>query len=242
MSVGAQPAGASGARRRGSHRAQLTAVLLAVAVGAAVGAGLYFVVRPHAPAAPAAAVVSMRHGLYGGATWAPGARPAPAITTLRDQNGARFSLSSLHGHPVALVFFDSHCHQECPLEGRQLAAAERTLPAAQRPSLLVVSVNPLDTPASVAHAVREWGLAGVAPWHWLMGTRAQLRPVWSEYHIQVSKPIDGDINHTEALYLIDKRGDERAAYLWPFASRFATYDMRALATGARATRTRGTKA
>ena len=43
-------------------------------------------------------------------------------------------------------------------------------------------------------------------------------------------PIDGDINHTEALYLIDRHGDERAGYLWPFKSRFATYDMRVLAT------------
>ena len=72
---------------------------------------------PPSPSAP--------HGLYGQATWAAGAHAAPPITTLRDQSGQRFSLGSLHGHTVALVFFDSHCHQECPLEGRELAAAER---------------------------------------------------------------------------------------------------------------------
>jgi cytochrome oxidase Cu insertion factor (SCO1/SenC/PrrC family) len=176
------------------------------------------------------ATVSIRHGLYGDATWAPGAVPAPPITTLHDQNGASFSLASLHGRTVALVFFDSHCRQECPLEGRQLAAAERRLPAAQRPELVVVSVNPQDTGASVREAIRSWGLAGVAPWHWLMGTHKQLARIWTKYHIQVSPPIDGDINHTEALYLIDRSGYERVGYLWPFASRFATYDMRTLAT------------
>ncbi|MGH2871170.1 MAG: SCO family protein [Solirubrobacteraceae bacterium] len=203
--------------------------LAAVLLGAGIGAGFHYLTK-RSPALTAASVVYMRHGLYGDATWAAGAVPAPPINTLRDQTGGRFALSSLHGHTVALVFFDSYCHQECPLEGRQLATAERALPAAQRPQLVVVSVNPKDTSASVAKAIREWGLAGVSPWHWLMGTHQQLARIWAAYHIQVSPPIDGDINHTEALYLIDRRGDERAGYLWPFASRFATYDMRALAT------------
>jgi cytochrome oxidase Cu insertion factor (SCO1/SenC/PrrC family) len=218
--------GASGRVGRGLV---LGAALLAVAIGGIVGVGMYLLFKP-ASTRLATTVVTMRHGLYGDATWAAGSVSAPAINTLRDQSGSRFALSSLHGHSVALVFFDSYCHQECPLEGRQLAAAERALPAAQRPDLLVVSVNPKDSPASVAKAIRAWGLAGVAPWHWLMGTHSQLAKIWAEYNIQVSPPIDGDINHTEALYLIDRHGDERAGYLWPFRSRFATYDMRALAT------------
>lgn len=201
--------------------------LLAIAIGGGVGAALYLLLRP--ASAPKPATITMRHGLYGDATWAAGTRPAPAINTLHDQSGSRFRLSALHGHTVAIAFFDSYCHQECPLEGRQLAAAEQRLPRAQRPVLVVVSVNPKDTGQSVARALREWGLAGVAPWHWLMGTHAQLAKVWAAYNIQVSPPVDGDINHTEALYLVDRRGNERAGYLWPFGSRFATYDMRALA-------------
>src|SRR5579862_946557 len=58
-------------------------------------------------AAPAA--MATRYGLRGDATWAEGARPAPAIATLRDQAGRRFSLASLRGRTVAIVFFDSHC-------------------------------------------------------------------------------------------------------------------------------------
>jgi cytochrome oxidase Cu insertion factor (SCO1/SenC/PrrC family) len=203
--------------------------LLALVIGGGVGVGLYLLTRP-ASVPLTAKTVLMRNGLYGDATWAAGSVKAPAINALRDQSGSHFALSSLHGHTFAIAFFDSYCHQECPLEGRQLAAAERRLPAAQRPQLVVVSVNPKDTAASVTKAIGEWGLAGVAPWHWLMGTHAQLARVWSEYGIQVSPPVDGDINHTEALYLVDRKGYERAGYLWPFASRFATYDMRALAT------------
>jgi cytochrome oxidase Cu insertion factor (SCO1/SenC/PrrC family) len=202
--------------------------LAAVVFGVGVGVGLHYLLK-RTPALSATNVL-MRHGLYGDATWAPRALPAPAVNMLHDQSGSRFTLGSLHGHTVALVFFDSHCHQECPLEGRQLAAAELRIPAAQRPDLLVVSVNPKDSEASVAKAIRDWGLAGVSPWHWLMGTHKQLARIWAEYNIEVSPPIAGDINHTEALYLIDRAGYERAGYLWPFASRFATYDMRALAT------------
>jgi cytochrome oxidase Cu insertion factor (SCO1/SenC/PrrC family) len=223
-----EPVLSRGGSGRVSRRAVLGVALLAVAIGGGAGIALHLVLKRSAPLT--ASIVSMRNGLYGDATWAAGSVAAPAISTLRDQSGSRFTLSSLHGHPVAIAFFDSYCHQECPLEGRQLAAAELRLPRAQRPDLVVVSVNPKDTPASVAKAVREWGLAGVAPWHWLMGSHKQLATVWAEYHISVSPPIDGDINHTEALYLLDRQGDERAGYLWPFASRFATYDMRVLAT------------
>ena len=175
------------------------------------------------------AVVRTRNGLFGEASWPAGKKPAPPIHTLRDQNGQPFSLSSLHGRTVAMVFFDSHCKQECPLEGRALARAEASMPAAQRPVLVAVSVNPADTHRSVAQAIREWGLAKEGTWYWLMGTKAKLAPIWSEYHIQVSPPIDGDIQHTEALYLIDKGGYMRSVYLWPFADTFVTKDLRHLA-------------
>jgi cytochrome oxidase Cu insertion factor (SCO1/SenC/PrrC family) len=99
--------------------------------------------------------------------------------------------------------------------------------------LVVVSVNPLDTPASTRAAIRAWGLAGVAPWHWLRGSHTQLAPVWKAYHIFVA-PEKGDISHTEALYLIDRRGDERSGYMYPYAPPRVAHDMRALAS-ARAT-------
>ena len=78
-------------------------------------------------------VRSRAPALHGEATWAPGARPAPAIARLRDQSGRAFSLAALRGHTVVIAFLDSHCTAACPLEGRALAAAEQTLASAQRP-------------------------------------------------------------------------------------------------------------
>jgi cytochrome oxidase Cu insertion factor (SCO1/SenC/PrrC family) len=203
--------------------------VLAVVIGVGVGVVIH---QLTARSAAAPEVAQFRYGMHGTAAWPEGAQVAPMINTLPDQTRHLFSLASLRGRTVAIVFFDSHCHQECPLEGRALSAAERVLPASQRPVLVAVSVNPQDTPASAASAVRAWGLAAVAQWHWVMGTRRQLAPIWAAYHIYVSpKPINGDINHTEALYLVDRRGYERSAYLWPFASKFVTLDLRTLARG-----------
>jgi cytochrome oxidase Cu insertion factor (SCO1/SenC/PrrC family) len=218
-----------GGSTSGTHRAGLRRAVLVLTVAGLVGAGggaaaHALLARP----APAAHIVSERFGMEGQAAWAGGTRAAPAIDTLVDQTGRRFSLASLRGRPVALVFFDSHCNQECPLEGRELASAESSLPAAQRPVLVAVSVNPLDTPASAAKAARAWGLALLAPWHWLLGTRAQLAPIWREYSIYVGKPVNGDIPHTEALILIDRRGYERSGYLYPFGQRFVIHDLGAL--------------
>jgi cytochrome oxidase Cu insertion factor (SCO1/SenC/PrrC family) len=233
-------AGAGVAPEPRRSRPPLRALAIVAAVAICVGLGIGLAVhalrgkgRGSPPRLSARAngepIVRMRNGLYGEATWAAGARPAPQINTLSDQRGQPFSLSSLRGRNVAMVFFDSHCHQECPLEGRALARADSALPAAQRPVVVAVSVNPADTRASVAVAMRDWGLASVGSWYWLMGAKARLAPIWRAYHIQVSPPINGDIQHTEALYLIDRRGDMRSAYLWPFAGHFVTSDLRTLA-------------
>ena len=209
--------------------ARIVAVGLA-AIGLAVGFGVGVRLLVAGGATKSVAqIVHQRHGMFGPASWAPGVRPAPAIRGLSDQHGQPFSLAALRGRTVAIVFFDSHCHQECPLEGHALAAAERTLPRAERPVLVAVSVNPQDTRASVTAAVRAWGLAGLAPWYWLVGTRRQLRPAWAGYHIYVGPKVNGDIAHTEAVYLIDRQGYERSAYLYPFAPTFVTHDLRRLA-------------
>jgi cytochrome oxidase Cu insertion factor (SCO1/SenC/PrrC family) len=212
--------------RRDRHRIGLW-LLAVVFAGIAIGAGIGLLSR--GSSRPGTAIVSSRYGMDGMASWAAGARLAPAISTLIDQHGRRFSLGSLHGRTVALVFFDSHCTSECPLEGRELAATESALPRAQRPVLVAVSVNAADTRASAARAIRKWGLAAVAPWYWLMGPRKKLAPVWGAYHIFVGPKVNGDIAHTEALYLIDRHGYERSGYLYPFGERFLSHDLRVLA-------------
>ncbi len=231
MEAGAHTHADPHGRRPGATRVIATvacAALAGVAIGLGVGVHYLFTQPATAPAATATGVK-----LGGAATWAAGAQPAPPITALRDQAGRPFSLRSLRGRTVAMAFFDSYCTQACPLEGRAIAFAEASLPAAERPVLVVVSVNPLDTPASTRAAARRWGLSEVGAWHWLRGSHAQLARVWSAYRIFVAPAASGDISHTAALYLIDRRGYERSAYVYPFYPHFVTLDLRTL-TGARA--------
>jgi protein SCO1 len=165
--------------------------------------------------------------IQGQAVWPAGLRRAPDFS-LPDQSGRLFSLTSLRGRPVVLTFMDSHCHQECPLEGRALAAALRMVPRAERPIVLVVSVNPwADTPASGRRAIRRFGLASFR-WRWLLDSRSRLEPVWHRYGIEVRRAT-GDIEHTDALYLIDSRGFERAGIVYPFLPTWISDDLKTLA-------------
>jgi protein SCO1/2 len=200
-------------------------VLLAAVVLGAGGGALIKVLTGSGTAAAGPALPT----LHGQAVWHAGARRAPNVT-LRDQTGAVVSLASLRGRPVLLTFLDSQCKSSCPIEGRQLGSILRRLPAVQRPTLVIVSVNHAgDTPAGIRRSLAEWRLNG--PWavHWLnASTRAQLASVWRAYGVRVI-PKTNDVVHSLTLYLIDRRGYERTAYLFPFLQGFVQRDLGRLA-------------
>jgi cytochrome oxidase Cu insertion factor (SCO1/SenC/PrrC family) len=201
-------------------------VLLAIAAGAILGIGSGLVV--HSLAGEQAEGGLGLPSLHGQVSWSAGERPAPPFA-LRDQTGAFVSLGGLRSRPVLLTFFDSHCVEQCPIMGRQLADLLRRMPSADRPTLVLVSVNPAgDTPASIRRAMREWRLAGPWRWHWLRGTKRELASVWRDYGITV-EPTTNDITHGLALYLIDRKGFERPGYLFPFLPNFVTLDLQRLA-------------
>ncbi|HEY8647164.1 MAG TPA: SCO family protein [Gaiellaceae bacterium] len=198
------------------------AVSVAAAAVVGVAIGVAFHGRLSGSAAADSAAVPKLHGQ---ATWGVGSRAAPTFA-LRDQRGRRVSLASLRGRTIALTFLDSLCKEACPIEGQMLASAIRQVAVGARPQLLVISVDPAgDTPRSIARAEREWRLpAGTI---WLMGTHAQLKPVWDAYQITVD-PVSGDIVHSTAVYLLDKRGFERAGFLMPFVPGLVADDLRVL--------------
>jgi len=195
----------------------LAGAIAAVAATVALAAGF---VLHSSPASGGRAAVH----LHGDAVWGAGSRPAPPIR-LRDQRGRTTSLAALRGRVLLVTFMDSHCTTECPVEGHQLAVVQRAFPAASRPEIVVVSVNPADTPRSARRFARRRGWHG--EWRWLMGSAAQLKRVWRAYGIEVD-PTSHDIVHSAALYIIDRRGDERSGYVAPFLPKLVTADVRAL--------------
>ena len=187
----------------------------AVVVGAGVAIGIA-VARdsgggPSAAAAPADP----------GTTWPSGARRAPGFA-LRDQAGRAIGLRTLRGRTVVMAFIDPLCRNHCPFEARVLNDVTRRLPAGSKPTIVAVSVNPWgQAHANLRLDEQRWHL--VPEWRWALGGFRQLEQVWQRYAIGVqvrTKTVGGvtvhEVDHTEAAYVIDAQGFERALFLWPY--------------------------
>lgn len=167
-----------------------------------------------------------RPRLRGIEVFARGVHRAPHFA-LRDQYGHIITTHHLRGHIVALTFLDSRCRQECPIAGRELAAAQRRLGSHSPLTVVIISVDPKgDTPRSAETFVRHAGLHG--RWYWLFGTRQRLAPVWRKYGIEV-QPARHDVVHTAAVYLIDRTGSVRVVDGVPFFAWQLAESVRALA-------------
>jgi cytochrome oxidase Cu insertion factor (SCO1/SenC/PrrC family) len=154
--------------------------------------------------------------------WPAAKRRAPDFA-LRDQTGAPISLRAHRGRIVILTFIDPVCTTLCPLEAKALDRVEQELPAAQRPAVVAVSVNPWgDEPRFFRADARKWQLG--PSWRWAVGSRAQLARVWQAYAIAVrirrfraAGVTTHRVDHTEVAYVIDRRGFERALFVYPFS-------------------------
>ena len=197
-----------------------------VAAGAA--AGIYFASRPDAEAtsAPPASDAPA-------ATWAAGAKRAPDFR-LADEHGRPVSLGALRGRPVVITFIDPLCRDYCPTEAQHLNDVVSAFPQAQKPAVVAVSVNVAgNTKGNLLLDRRKWQL--VPEWRWAIGPEAQLGRVWRSYHVQVivsTKKIAGvkvrQVAHTEAAYVVDANGFQRAVFLWPYTAAGVERTLRSL--------------
>src|SRR5271154_5340425 len=111
--------------------------------------------------------------------------PAAPDFRLVNQFGQPMSLSQFRGKVVMLSFEDSECTTVCPLTTQSMLEAKQLLGAAgNQVQLLGVDANPDATSgADVLSYTRVHGL--VNQWDFLTGSLAQLKSVWSAYHIAV---------------------------------------------------------
>jgi protein SCO1/2 len=135
---------------------------------------------------------------------------APTFT-LRDAAGNKHGLTQPPGHYVLVTFLYTNCPDVCPIIAGNLNLALQ-IDTARRAGLevLAVSVDPEnDTPAAVRRYIRQHRL--VSSFHYLIGTRAELEPVWRAFHV-VSSPQKGAVSHSAFEILIDPSGRERLIY------------------------------
>jgi protein SCO1 len=131
----------------------------------------------------------------------------PKDFALTDEDGRRISLAAYRGKVVVLTFMYSTCQDTCPVTATTIRGALDDL--GHDVPALAVSVDPAhDTPDSAEAFLVKRGLSG-GRMHFLLGTRAQLQPVWRAYGIQ---PQGKGFEHTARVLLIDKRGRQRVAF------------------------------
>jgi protein SCO1/2 len=154
---------------------------------------------------------------------------APALPfALRDQNGHLTRLSDQRGKLVLIAFLYTECRDVCPLIAGDLNRSVRALGSrGDDVRILAVSVDPQhDTPAAVRRYVRTHHLG--PQFHWLIGTKEQLAPVWQDYNILVESRTRDQIAHAAPIYLLDRDGKPRALFPPPPRQGDIEHDLRAL--------------
>jgi protein SCO1 len=159
-------------------------------------------------------------GSAAGAPWRGTTVDAPSRApdfALRDQSGRVVRLAARGGKVTAVTFLFTQCRDVCPLIAENLASAVRRLgPRGADVRVLGVSVDPThDTPRAVRAFISRHRL--VPQFRYLVGTRAQLRPVWQAYNVLAAPKPDEAVDHTAYIVLLDRHGLMRV-FLPPTAS------------------------
>jgi protein SCO1/2 len=149
---------------------------------------------------------------------------APAFS-LRDQNGKAVGPQSVRGNWFVVAFLYTHCPDVCPLIASNLATAQRLLPNLH---VLAISVDPKrDTRSAVRQFIELHHLP--ARFHYLTGSRAQLRPVWASYHVATLTGPSNIVSHSAFELLVDPSGHERLLYAAQLRAVDLTHDIAKLA-------------
>jgi protein SCO1 len=131
----------------------------------------------------------------------------PVDFALKDQDGKVATLDEYRGQPVMLTFMYSTCRDTCPLLAQQIKGALDQV--GKDVPTLAISVDPAnDTQLNARRFVNRQGLTKRL--RFLLGDRAQLKPIWDAYGIQ---PQGKAFEHSAYVVLVDAKGVQRVG--WP---------------------------
>jgi protein SCO1/2 len=138
---------------------------------------------------------------------------------LIDQHGETVALSDFRNKVTVLTFMDTECKEVCPPTAMELLQVAKGL-SDNSDTVVFVGVNvnaDANELVDLAGATKAWGLDGLANWHYLSGTRAELEPVWKDYNVEVHEGEDHEgVSHSPGVYIIDQAGKLRWYVSTPF--------------------------
>lgn len=218
------------------NRTTLLILMAALAAGLGLWAAQVFFAAPAttrpaepatatAPAVDAARLRSVR--LF------PQARDVPAFS-LQQSDGTALTPGELRGHWTLVFLGFTHCPDICPTTLSDLAQAQKAwadLPAATRPRLLFVSVDPeRDTPAKVGEYAAFFHadtLAATAPVPALEDFAASLGMVFMKVATAAG---DYSMDHSNVLVVLDPSGRQAGLIRPPLVPADIAADLRLLTT------------
>ena len=144
-------------------------------------------------------------------------RAAPEIA-LPSSSGTQFKLSNYRGKVVVLEFGFTHCVEVCPVSLATLTQARRKLgPAGADVQVVFVTVDPArDDAARLRTYLAPFDPSFIG----VTGSAGQIDALLKAYGISATKRMvegsktDYSMHHSSYLYLIDRKGMQRA--MMPF--------------------------
>lgn len=158
-------------------------------------------------------------------TQLPKPRPVPAVG-LVDASGRRVSPRSWRGRWVILAPSMTLCHEVCPMTTAVLNELQGEVQRAGLSREVVVATATVDPWRDTPARLRAYTRLSGAGFQMLTGTQAAIRRLWhffgvSYYRVPQGHPPDVDwlthrpetfdVQHTDAVFLIDPAGQERIA-------------------------------
>jgi protein SCO1/2 len=125
---------------------------------------------------------------------------------LENQDGDTVSMRSLRGKPVVVTFLYTHCEETCPVQAQTVRGALDQL-GHDVPAIAVAVDPPRDTEASARAFLSDQRVLGRIDF--LLGTRAELKPVWDGFHIAPQKAKQ---EHQARFTLVDAKGYQRVGF------------------------------
>jgi protein SCO1/2 len=146
---------------------------------------------------------------------------------LHDAQGRAVTLAGQRGRWTLVTFIYTHCPDVCPLIASNLNTVLRVRGPKAKLGVLAVSVDPKgDTPAEVRAYMRRMHLA--PGFHYLIGTRAELRRVWAAWHVLAVQQKPELVDHVAYTALIDPQGRRRVLYDSHVQAQQVLHDLRVL--------------
>jgi protein SCO1/2 len=195
---------------------KLSKLIIALAAGLAVAAGLFVALRLQPPSVPTTALAL------------PDPNPVPAFE-LVDQRGTPIDETVFRGQWDLVFFGFTHCPDICPTTLQVLATAKSALEeqgVTPLPRIVLVSVDPeRDTPEILSRYVAYFGADNLGITGSLEGIRALTSGLGIYFEKQESDDGNYLVDHSAAVLLVDPEGRFSALFSGPHVPADYVHDL-----------------